>query len=139
MADIELRRGVRVPETELDLRASRSSGPGGQSVNTTSSKIELRWNVRESGALTPVQRQRVLEQLSNRITGDGVLILTGSEYKSQHQNSQAVRARFRAIVSDALEPPTPRRTTRVSRSQKRKRLDNKRKHSDKKRLRRPPG
>jgi ribosome-associated protein len=138
MDEVRLRRGVRVPATELEFRASRSSGPGGQGVNTTSSKIELRWNVRDSAALTDTQRQRVLDRLAPRLTDDGVLILTGSEHRSQLRNREAVLARFRAIVGEALEPPTPRRPTRPTRASKEQRLEGKRRRSETKRLRRPP-
>jgi ribosome-associated protein len=138
MDEVRLRRGMRVPVTELEFRASRSSGPGGQGVNTTSSKIELRWNVRESAALTDAQRQRVLDRLAPRLTDDGVLILTGSEHRSQLRNREAVLARFRAIVGEALEPPTPRRPTRPTRASKEQRLEGKRRRSETKRLRRPP-
>lgn len=138
MDEVRLRRGVRVPASELEFRASRSSGPGGQGVNTTSSKIELRWNVQDSAALTDAQRQRVLDRLAPRLTDDGVLILTGSEHRSQLRNREAVLARFRAIVGEALDPPTPRRPTRPTRASKEQRLEGKRRRSETKRLRRPP-
>ena len=138
MSGIRITRSVSIPDTEIEMHASRSGGPGGQSVNTTSSKIELRWNVRESAALTEQQRARVMERLSSRLTGDGVLILQGSEHKSQHRNREAVQARFRAIVGEALEPPKPRRRTRPSRGAKERRLQKKKQRGEIKRLRKPP-
>lgn len=135
---MRLRYGVTVPAAELELRAARSGGPGGQSVNTTSSKVELRWSVADSGAVTETQRQRLLDRLGSRLTADGVLILQGSEHRSQHRNREAVVARFRAIVGEALEPPTPRRRTRPSRSAKQRRLQAKRHRGEVKRLRKPP-
>lgn len=138
MEDIRLRRGVTVPAAELELRAARSGGPGGQSVNTTSSKVELRWSVAASSALTERQRRRVLQRLESRLTKDGVLILQGSEHKSQHRNREAVLARFRAVVGEALEPPRPRKRTRPSRAAKRRRVEEKRRRGEVKRLRRPP-
>jgi ribosome-associated protein len=138
MADVQLRRGVSVPEAELELRTSRSGGPGGQGVNTTDSKVELRWDVRSSAALDEAQRSRVLARLRSRLTDAGVLILTGSEHRSQHRNREAVLARFRAIVGEALEPPTPRRATRPTRAARRRRLDAKRRRSEVKQLRRRP-
>ncbi len=138
MDDVRLRRGVTVPASELELRAARSGGPGGQSVNTTSSKVELRWSVAESAALSEAQRERLLRRLASRLTGDGVLILQGSEHRSQHRNREAVLARFRAIVGEALEPPKPRRRTRPSRAAKERRLQAKRHRSEVKRLRKPP-
>jgi ribosome-associated protein len=138
MADVQLRRGVSVPEAELELRTSRSGGPGGQGVNTTDSKVELRWDVRSSAALDEAQRSRVLARLRSRLTDAGVLILTGSEHRSQHRNREAVLARFRAIVGEALEPSTPRRATRPTRAARQRRLDAKRRRSEVKQLRRRP-
>jgi ribosome-associated protein len=138
MPSIRLGRGVSVPEAELELRTARSGGPGGQSVNTTDSKVELRWSITDSAALDERQRQRLLERLGSRLTKDGVLILQGSEHKSQHRNRDAVIARFRAIVGEALEPPKQRRRTKVSRGAKRRRLEAKRQRSETKKLRKPP-
>jgi len=138
------RDGVRVgprlviPMDELEFRASRSSGPGGQSVNTTSSRIELRWDVRASRAPSVHQRELLLERLAHRLTDDGVLILHGSEHRSQHRNRDAVIARLRAIVGDAVVPPTPRRPTRPTRASIRRRLDEKRARARTKDLRQPP-
>jgi ribosome-associated protein len=138
VSSVHLGRGVSVPETELELSAARSSGPGGQSVNTTSSKVELRWNVRESSALTETQRARVLERLASRLTNDGVLVLHGSEHRSQHRNRSAVIARFRAIVGEALEPPRTRRRTRPTRGSKERRLRAKKHRGEIKQLRKRP-
>jgi ribosome-associated protein len=138
MPAIRLPFGVSVPETELEVRASRSGGPGGQSVNTTDSKVELRWDVAGSSALSEAQRARVMARLASRLTSDGVLILTGSEHKSQHRNRDAVLARFRSIVGEALEPPRKRRSTRPTRASRERRLQAKKHRADVKRLRRPP-
>lgn len=138
MDAVHLPGGVSVPETELDVRAVRSGGPGGQSVNTTDSKVELRWNVATSSALDETQRDRLLERLSSRLTRDGELILHGSEHRSQHRNRAAVEARFRSIVGEALQPPTPRRRTRPTRASKERRLRAKQHRSEVKRLRKPP-
>ena len=107
-------------------------------MNTTSSKVELRWNVRESSALTETQRSRALERLASRLTTDGVLILQGSEHKSQLRNREAVVARFQAVVGEALEPPKVRRPTRRTRASKERRLQAKKQRSETKRLRKPP-
>ena len=138
MPDIKLRRGVSVPEAELEMRAARSSGPGGQSVNTTDSKVELRWDVAATSALNDTQRARVTDRLGSRMTAAGVLILTGSEHKSQHRNREAVLARFRALVGDALEPPKQRRRTRPTRGSKERRLKAKKHRGEVKKLRKPP-
>lgn len=138
MPKITLPYGVSVPEAELEVRTARSSGPGGQSVNTTESKVELRWNVATSASLTEAQRARLLERLASRLTTDGVLILTGSEHKSQHRNREAVLSRFASIVGEALEPPRQRRRTRPSRGSKERRLEQKKRRGEIKRLRRNP-
>lgn len=138
MPALQLPYGVSVPEAELELRAARSSGPGGQSVNTTDSKVELRWNVTTSSALSEAQRARLKERLSSRLTQDGVLILTGSEHKSQHRNRDAVLARFRSVVGEALTPPRQRRRTRPTRASKERRLQGKKHRGEVKRLRKPP-
>lgn len=138
MSAIRLSHGVSVPEAELELRTARSGGPGGQSVNTADSKVELRWNVATSPSLSEAQRGRLLERLSSRLTSDGVLLLTGTEHRSQHRNREAVLARFRAIVSEALTPPRQRRRTRPTRASKERRLRAKKRRSELKRLRQPP-
>lgn len=138
MTSVSVGRGVSIPEKELELTAARSSGPGGQSVNTTSSKVELRWSVADSEALNETQRRRVMERLASRLTNDGVLVLQGSEHKSQHRNRSAVIARFRSIVGEALEPPKQRRRTRPTRGSKERRLRAKKNRGEVKRLRRPP-
>jgi ribosome-associated protein len=138
VASIQLRRGVSVPEAELEVRVSRSSGPGGQGVNTTDSKVELRWPVDETSALTDAQRARVRSRLANRITDDGVLILRSSEHRSQHRNREAVIARFRALVGEALEPPKSRKPTRRTKGSKERRLRAKKHRGELKRLRQRP-
>jgi len=138
MDDVTLPYGVVVPATELDVRTSKAGGPGGQHVNTTDSKVELRWPVRDSAALSDAQRARVTERLASRLTADGVLILSSAEHRSQHRNREAVVARFRSVVGEALTPPTPRRRTRPTRASKQRRLDAKRHRGETKQLRRRP-
>jgi ribosome-associated protein len=133
-----LRYGVVVPAAELEERFSRSSGPGGQSVNTTDSRVELRWDVAGSAALDDAQRSRVLDQLRHRIT-DGVLSIVASEQRSQTQNRAAARERLAELLTEALAPPPPpRRPTRPSRAARQERLDDKRRRGELKATRRPP-
>jgi ribosome-associated protein len=114
--------GLTVPAGELVERFSRSSGPGGQGVNTTDSRVELRFDVAHSGALTDVQRSRALAQLAPRLV-DGVLSITASEQRSQLQNRLAARGRLANYLSEALAPPPPpRRATRPSRGARQRRL-----------------
>jgi ribosome-associated protein len=138
MAGIRITRNVSIPEAEIEMRASRSGGPGGQSVNTSDSKVELRWDLAGSSALTQAQRDRLMERLGSRLTNDGVLILQGAEHKSQHRNREAVLARLQAIVGEAIEPPRQRRRTRPSRASKERRLKKKKERGEIKRLRKPP-
>lgn len=131
-------RGLTIPESELSWRFSRSSGPGGQGVNTADSRAELVWDVQRSAVLSPLQRQRLLDRLASRLVA-GVLTITASEHRSQLRNRDAARARLAALVSDALRPPSPsRRPTRPSRGAKERRLEAKKRRTDVKRLRRPP-
>lgn len=127
-----------VPEAELSWRFSRSSGPGGQGVNTADSRVELSWDVAGSAVLTAAQRARVTERLGRRVVG-GVLTVAASEHRAQLRNRDAARARLAALVADALAPPGPRRrATRPTRGSVQRRLDAKKQRSGTKRLRRPP-
>jgi ribosome-associated protein len=120
--------GLVIPEQELRERFSRSSGPGGQSVNTTDSRVELSWSVLDSAVLSPAQRAGLLDRLAPRLV-DGVLVIAASEHRSQLQNRLAARARLVALVRDALVPPTPRRASRPTRASRLRRLESKRHRS----------
>jgi len=134
---LRVTRSVVVPERELRWRFSRSSGPGGQSVNTADSRVELSLDLLTTTALGPVQRARVLERLERRLV-DGVLTVTASEYRSQLQNREAALERMATILAGALAPPpSRRRPTRPTRGSVERRLADKRRRSKTKRLRRP--
>jgi len=121
--------GLVVPDAELVERFSRSSGPGGQGVNTTDSRVELSWDVAASGALSDDQRARILDRLASRIN-DGVITLVASEHRSQLQNRTAARARLANLLTDALAPPPPaRRPTRPTRAAQERRLETKRRRA----------
>lgn len=140
MAAEELRIDRRhvIPASELEERASRSSGPGGQGVNTTDSAVELRWQFADSVALTDAEKARVRENLGTRITDDGVFIVRASEQRSQHRNRSAARERLAEMVRTAMIPPKRRKKTKPSRAAKRRRLEAKRHRGEVKRLRKPP-
>ena len=138
MDDLRIDDRLVIPGDELEVRASRSGGPGGQHVNTTASRVELRWDVRASRALDEVQRDLLLERLASRLTADGVLVLQASEHRSQHRNREAALGRLRTLVVEALVVQAERRPTRPSRSARRRRLDDKRARSTTKELRRRP-
>jgi len=127
---------VTIPRAELDVRATRAGGPGGQHVNTSSTRIELRWNVRLTRALDDARRDHVLSRLASRLDGEGNVRVVASEFRSQRQNREAAVERLAEMVRRALHVPKKRKATKPSRAAKARRLDEKRKHSDKKRERR---
>lgn len=130
--------GLTIPEAELSWRFSRSSGPGGQGVNTTDSRVELVWDAANSAALSPTQRDRILERLGGRLV-DGVLTIAASEHRAQLRNREAARDRLSALVAEAVRPPAPaRRATKPSRGSKERRLTAKHRRADVKSLRRRP-
>ncbi|MGI8434181.1 MAG: alternative ribosome rescue aminoacyl-tRNA hydrolase ArfB [Nocardioidaceae bacterium] len=135
---LTIQPGVVVPEHELGWRFSRSSGPGGQSVNTTDSRVELTFDVARTTCLTEVLRRRAVDRLGSRLV-DGVLTVTASEHRSQLRNREAAEHRLAQILRDAVAPPPPaRRPTRPTRSSVRRRLDSKRQRSEVKRQREKP-
>ena len=139
MADgdvLEINDSLWVPRGELTYRATRSGGPGGQHVNTSSTRVELAWDVGATPSLTDEQRARLLEKLANRINGEGVLLLAASEHRSQHQNKEAVTARFVELVREALVIPKKRKKTRPSRAAREERLRAKHHRSEVKKMRR---
>ncbi|WP_414689821.1 alternative ribosome rescue aminoacyl-tRNA hydrolase ArfB [Nocardioides sp.] len=130
-------RGVVIPDDELRWRFSRSGGPGGQSVNTTDSRVELSYDV-GGGSLPRHLRERAVERLGSRLV-DGVLTIAASEYRSQHRNREAARARLAEVLADATAPPPPRRRpTKPSRSSRERRLAGKKRRGETKAMRRRP-
>ena len=133
-----LPRGLVIPDDELVERFSRSSGPGGQSVNTADSRVELRWDVTSSSVLSDDQRTRLLAGLGSRAV-NGTMTVVAAEHRSQLLNRQAARARLAHYVSEALAPPPPaRRATRPSRAARVRRVEAKRRRSELKASRRHP-
>lgn len=127
---------IEVPERELRWRFSRSSGPGGQHVNTADSRVELSLDLRTTVALDDVMRARALERLADRLV-DGVLTVSASERRSQLRNREAAMERLASILREAIAPPPPsRRSTRATRSSVERRLTDKRRRAQTKKLRR---
>lgn len=118
---------LAIPRDEVTLRATRSSGPGGQHVNTSSTRVELTWNVAASPSLSPEQRERLLAKLAARLDGSGTLRIVAQSERSQLRNRDEAVTRFAAIVAQALVVPKTRRPTRPTKAAKRERLDDKRK------------
>src|SRR5690606_22147676 len=110
---IEVAPNLRIPRSELEFRATRAGGPGGQHVNTSSTRVELLWNVDASPSITDEQRERLKRKLHKRIGRDGVLRLTSATSRSQHQNREDVTRRFARILEQALRMPRPRKKTQV--------------------------
>ena len=133
---VRVNESVVIPRDELVARASRSGGAGGQHVNTSSTRIELVWNVAASRALTHEQRERVMQKLSSRLDGDRNLRVVASDRRSQRQNRESAEVRMADLVRGALVVPKKRRPTKPSRAAKQARLDSKRRVSEKKRERR---
>ena len=135
---VQLRSGFVIDDSELRWRFSRASGPGGQGVNTTDSRVELLWDLDVTTALPEALRERVRTNLAHRLV-DGVLVLVATEHRSQLRNREAALARFAALLDDALRPPaTPRRPTRASRSSRARRTAAERRRRNIKAMRRRP-
>jgi ribosome-associated protein len=141
MADdnaLRISAALTIPRTELTFKASRSSGPGGQHVNTSSSRIEVAWDIAASPTLNEAQRARLLSQLASRLDSSGKLRLVAQDERSQLRNREAVVARLVDIVARGLIVRKARRRTRPTAASREARLAAKRKHSARKRDRRPP-
>ena len=136
--DLPVRGTIVIPAAELSWRFSRSGGPGGQSVNTSDTRVELSFDVGQTTALGPTLRARALDRLAVRLV-DGVLTVSASEYRSQLRNREAAERRLVEILTEAIAPPPRRRRpTQPSRAARARRLEQKKRRSDIKRLRRRP-
>jgi ribosome-associated protein len=136
--DLRVTDAVTIPRSELGWRFSRSSGPGGQSVNTTDSRVELRFDLAATSALPPSLQVRALDRLAGRLV-DGNIVIVAAEQRSQLQNRRAAEARLIALLAAAVAPPPrARRGTKPSRGSVERRLNAKKRRSQTKRDRRPP-
>jgi len=127
-----------IPEVELQFRATRGGGPGGQHVNKTSTRVEVRWDITHSPSLEPDRRARAVAALGRRVHGDGTIRVVAAARRSQRQNREAAVKRLEALVNRALAVPKPRRPTRRPRTAEEVRLQDKKRHAEKKQRRRPP-
>ena len=126
---------IVIPATELAWTAVRASGPGGQNVNKVASKVELRFDLPNTEALPPSAKARLARLAKNRLDADGCILITSQLTRDQRQNLEDAREKLADLVRRALVPPKRRRPTRPTRSSQRKRVDQKRKHSEKKQSR----
>ena len=133
---LRINGSVVIPLTELVVRATKSGGPGGQHVNTSSTRVEVVWNVRTSSALTGAQRFRALTMLAMRIDGEGNLRVVASDTRSQRQNRNLAEERLAEVVRRSLVVPKVRRRTKPTRSSVENRLTEKKRQAGKKRDRR---
>ncbi len=123
---------------ELTFRTSRSSGPGGQHVNKTESRVELIWDLQNTRCLDDNQKSLLARRIRSRLTEEGVLILASGKYRSQHRNRQDVTERFLEVIGAGLKPVKKRRPTKPSRTSVDKRIKGKKIRGEIKRFRRPP-
>jgi ribosome-associated protein len=133
---LEISPGVSIPPSELEVRATRSSGPGGQHVNTSSTRVELVWRLGESRVVTEAERSRIREKLSGRLDADGNLRVVASDTRSQRQNRALAEERLMILVRRALAIPKPRKRTRPTKGSVERRLTAKHARSERKRDRR---
>lgn len=136
-SDLYVSASLSIPRGEIEVRASRAGGPGGQHVNRSSTRVEISWNVVRSRALSDAQRERLGRALRSRLTADGTLRVVASERRSQAQNREAAERRLATVVRRGLAVPKKRRPTRPTRASVERRLEEKRRRSERKRQRRP--
>jgi len=133
---LDVTASLSIPRAELQYRATRAGGPGGQHVNTSSTRIELLWDLPGSQAVTEEQRERIRAKLAARLDADGMVRVVASDRRSQQQNRQAADERLVALVRHALHVPKRRKPTKPPKAAKERRLAEKRKRSERKRDRR---
>jgi len=132
---LRVRPDLIIPESELDESSSRAGGPGGQHVNKTATRITLRWNLSTSPSLREWQRRRLTERLSSKLTREGEIILHASSSRSQKKNRIDARRRLIELLQEAMYVKPTRKATKPSRGQKERRITNKKKRSQAKKLR----
>jgi ribosome-associated protein len=130
---LRVKKGCSIPMSEIVVRASRSSGPGGQHANVTASRIEASFRISSSDSLNATQRKRLQERFGERVSA------VSQDARSQARNREVALERLAEKIAEAITPPKPRRRTRPTRASKERRLEGKRKRSEVKRARRRPG
>ena len=138
LSDVRVTPRLAIPASELRVDFVRSSGPGGQHVNKTSTQAQLRWNVWASSALRGDEKTLLSERLSSRLTSSGDLILSCDQARSRERNLEACCLRLSRLVAEGLRKAKPRRPTKPTRGSQRRRVEAKRRRGETKRLRKPP-
>ncbi len=133
--DLEIRKNLTIPSSELTYVTSRSSGPGGQHANKSETRVTLKWDLENTELLGPIQKSRVRKKLSTYLTDEGIIKLSSDANRSQKRNKSDVQERFCRLLLAALKVPKRRKKTKPSRRAKERRLKNKKKKSDKKKNR----
>lgn len=129
---------MKIPASEYKIVAVRSGGAGGQHVNKVSTRVELYFDVKNSSSLSEEQKAAIQQKLKSKITEEGILRITEDSSRSQHANREAIIKKLYAIIEQALRKPKKRIAVKVSKAAKKKRVDNKKKHAEKKSLRKKP-
>ncbi len=135
---VEITPTLEIPDSELELRTSRSSGPGGQNVNKLETRVTVRFDVAGSPSLGEEERERIRERLGSRISKAGILQVSSQRHRTQAANREAAVTRLAGLLADALEPEAERKPTRVPRAAKRRRIQEKRRRGRLKELRGTP-
>lgn len=130
---IQVTSRITIEESEISESFVRSSGPGGQNVNKVSSAVQLRFDARRSPSLPNDVAVRLMKLAGSRLTKDGVIVITAQEHRQQERNRAEARERLFALIRQAAVPPVPRRATKVPRTEKKKRLEGKKRRSEIKR------
>jgi ribosome-associated protein len=136
---MDITETLHIPEDELRFTFARSGGPGGQNVNKVSSKAIMHWDFAANTTLPADVKDRLRRHHAKRLTTEGLLVIQGQRYRDQAKNIEDCREKLRGLIVEALTPPRVRRPTRPSRGSKLRRLDAKRRQSQRKAGRRSPG
>ncbi len=137
--DVVVGNGVTIPESELEITASRAGGPGGQHVNKASTRVTVRWNIQKSATLTDEQKERVLQKLQSRLTNEGDLIINNSTSRSRDHNKKMALLQLANDIRKALFVPKKRMKTRTPKAAQESRLHEKARRGRIKKMRRESG